>query len=100
MEGRVTLVERACEGRTLTLNFQTQKEGGWIKAELVEPPASPAAPVQAIAGFGLAEVDALAGDELAGVATWRGRSDLSALRGKQVAVRLHLARAKVFAVGI
>ena len=56
--------------------------------------------MQAIAGFGLAEADALAGDELAGVATWRGRRDLSALRGKQVAVRLQLVRAKVFAVGL
>ena len=100
VEGRVTLVERECEGRELTLNFQTQKEGGWIKAELVEPPSSPAAPVRAIEGFGLEEADVLAGDELAGVATWRGSSDLSALRGRQVAIRLHMGRAKVFAVGI
>ena len=72
VEGRVTLVERECEGSELTLNFQTQKEGGWIKAELVEPPSSPAAPVRAIEGFGLEEADVLAGDELAKVATWRG----------------------------
>ena len=42
----------------------------------------------------------LAGDELARVATWRGSSDLSALRGRQVAIRLHMGRAKVFAVGM
>ena len=100
VEGRVTLVERECEGRELTLNFQTQKEGGWIKAELVGPPSSPAAPVQAIEGFGLEEADVLAGDELAKVATWRGSSDLSALRGRQVAIRLHMGRAKVFATAM
>ena len=59
-----------------------------------------AAPVQAIEGFGLEAADVLAGDELAGVATWRGSSDLSALRGRQVAIRLHMGRAKVFAVGM
>jgi len=100
VEGRVNLVERICQGEQLRLNFQTQKEGGWVKAELVEPPSSPAAPVKAIEGFGLAEADVLAGDELEGVASWRGNSDLSSLRGRQVAVRLHLARAKVFSSAI
>ena len=76
------------------LNFQTQKEGGWIKAELIEPPASPDAPEQATKGFGLEDADMLAGDELARVTTWWGSSDLSALRGRQVAIRLHMGRAK------
>ena len=61
MEGRATLVERECQGPELRLNFQTKKEGGWIKAELVEPPTSPASPVKALEGFGLEEADVLAG---------------------------------------
>ena len=100
VEGRVTLVERQCQGRELRLNFQTQKEGGWIKAELVEPPNSPATPVKAFDGFGLAEAEALVGDELSRTVTWKGNSDLSALRGRKVAVRLHMARAKVFSTAI
>lgn len=100
VEGRVTLVERECLGQELRVNFQTQKEGGWIKVELVEPPTSPASPVRAIEGFGLAEADVLAGDELAGVATWKSKSDLSALKGRKVSMRLHLARARVFSTAI
>jgi hypothetical protein len=100
VEGRVTLVERVCQGRELRLNFQTQREGGWIRAELVEPPTSPASPVKAIPGYGLEEADVLAGDELSRAVTWRGRGDLSALKGKAVSVRLHLARARVFSVAL
>ena len=100
VEGRVTLVERECQGRELRLNFQTQKEGGWIKAELVESPSSPASPVQAIEGFGLEEADVLAGDELSRIVTWKGRSDLSSLQGRKISIRLHLARAKVFSTAI
>ena len=54
-------MERECQGPELRLNFQTKKEGGWIKAELVEPPTSPASPVKALEGFGLEEADVLAG---------------------------------------
>ena len=100
VEGRVTLVESECQGRELTLNFQTQREGGWIKVELVEPPNSPATPVRAFPGFGLEEADPLVGDELSRVVSWKGKSDLSSLKGRKVAIRLHLARAKVFSTAI
>ena len=100
VEGRVTLVERECGGRDLRLNFQTQKEGGWIKAELVESPTTPASPVRAIEGFGLEEADVLAGDELSRVVTWKGESDLSSLRGRKISIRLHLARARVYSTEI
>ena len=33
-------------------------------------------------------------------ATWKGKSDLSALAGKAVSVRLHMARARVFSVAV
>jgi hypothetical protein len=100
VEGRVTLVEQVCVGKELRLNFQTQKEGGWVKVELVHPPTTPASPVKAIEGYGLKEADTLAGDELSKVVTWRGKSDLSALEGKKVSVRIHMARAKLFSVAV
>ena len=84
----------------MRLNFQTQKEGGWIKVELVESPATPAAPVRAIEGFGLEEADVLAGDEVSRVVTWKGESDLSSLRGRKISIRLHLARARVYSTEI
>ena len=100
VRGRVTLVERTCHGEELRLNFQTQKEGGWIKVELVEPLTSPPTPVKVIEGFGLEDADMLTGDHLSRPVTWRGKSDLSDLKGRHVSIRIHLARAKVFAVSL
>ena len=99
-EGRVTLVERECQGEQLRLNYLTQKEGGWIKVELVEPPTSPASTVTPIEGFDLDAADILAGDEVSEVATWKGKSDLSALKGRQVSVRIHMTRAMLFSTAI
>ncbi|MBM3457599.1 MAG: hypothetical protein FJX77_03575 [Armatimonadetes bacterium] len=100
VEGRVTLVERECRGGELRLNYQGQKEGGWIKVELVEPPTSPASPVKPFPGFSLAEADVLKGDELSRAATWKGSADLSSLKGRKVSVRLHLARAKLYSMAM
>ena len=99
-EGRVTLVERECQGQELRINFQTEKEGGWIKVELVEPPSTPAAPVKAIEGFGLDAADVLSGDEVSAVATWKGKSDLSTLRGRHLSIRIHMARARLFSTAM
>ena len=100
VEGRVTLVERLCQGQQLRLNFQTREEGGWIKVELVEPPSTPAAPVEALEGFGLEDADVLRGDEISRVVSWRGRSDLGALRGRNISLRLHMTRARVFSTAL
>lgn len=99
-EARVTLVERECQGIELQLNFKTQKEGGWIKVELVEPPTSPATPVKAIKGFGLEMADPLTGDEVSATVTWRGKSDLAPLKGKQVSIRVYMARAMLFSTAM
>ena len=99
LEGQVTTIGRLCCGDQLRLNFKTLR-AGWIKAEIVTPPTEPISPVEAIEGFSLAEADALSGDELDQVATWNGKSDLSRLRGRKVAVRFHMARAKLFSFAI
>jgi len=96
----VTTISGECQGKELRLNFQT-KRAGWIKVEIVTPPKEPSMlPIKPLEGFGLEEADPLVGDELSKVVTWKGKSDLSALHGKLVAVRLHLARAKVFSIAI
>ena len=99
-EGRVTLAERECRGHQLRLNYQTQKEGGWIKVELVDPPVSPPAAVKAIEGFGLEAADVLRGDEVSAPVTWKGNSDLSALKGRHISIRIHMARAKLFSTAM
>ena len=97
-EGRVVLVQRSCAGQELRLNYRTAADG-WIKVELVHQPETPPKPVAAYEGFGLEEAETLVGDELDRVVRWGGHGDLSSLGGKDVSVRLHLYRAKVFAIG-
>ena len=98
-EGSVVLVQRPCAGEEMRLNFRTEKDG-WVKVELVDPPVTPPRPVQAFDGFGLDAAETLSGDELSRVVRWNGKSDLSVLRGKEVSVRLHLKRAKVFSTAL
>ena len=98
-EGSVVLVQRPCAGKELRLNYRTEKDG-WVKVELVNPPVTPPRPVQAFEGFGLDAAETLSGDELSRVVRWNGKSDLSMLRGKEVSVRLHLKRAKVFSTAL
>jgi len=97
VQGKVTLVEQTASGKELLANYATAK-GGWLKVELVQTPSTPASPVEAFEGFGLADADPLVGDERAGVATWRGRSDLSPLAGRKVSVRITMSRAKLFSI--
>ena len=98
-EGSALLVERPCAGQQMRLNYRTEKDG-WIKVELVNPPGTPPKPVEPFPGFSLDEAETLTGDELSRMLSWNGKSDLSELEGKPVAVRLHLNKAKVFATGL
>ncbi len=45
-------------------------------------------------------VDVLSGDHLSKTVTWKGKSDLSALKGKKVAIRISMARAKIFSISM
>ena len=68
--------------------------------ELVHPPATPPREVEAFEGFSLAEAETLTGDEVSRVVQWNGNSDLSALKGREVALRLHLNKAKIFSTAL
>ena len=98
-EGRVILNMRVCSGTEMRLNYRTEADG-WVKVELVEPPSTPPRKVEAFEGYSLAEAETLTGDEVARVVRWNGKSDLSELRGREVALRLHLNRAKVFSTAL
>jgi len=49
-----------------------------------------------VPGFALAECDAIGGNCVAKVVTWRGRSDVSALAGKVVRLHLRMRATKLF----
>lgn len=93
------MVQRECHGSQMRLNFETEK-GGWVRVELVHTPVTPPAPVEPFEGYGLAEADPMVSDDLSQVVTWKGSGDLSGLKGKDVAIRLHLSRARLYSVSI
>ena len=96
-EGFVVLVQRQCAGREMRLNYRTAKDG-WIKVELVNQPSTPPKEVLPYDGFGLDAAETLTGDELSRVVQWNGSSSLAALKDREVSVRLHLYKAKIFSV--
>ncbi len=98
-EARFTTVQRECEGGEMKINYETET-GGWVRVELVHPPVTPPQPVEAFSGFGADEADVLVGDELSRGVSWKGGTDLSSLKGRQVSIRIHMARAKLYAISI
>ena len=93
------MVQRVCHGSEMRMNFATER-GGWVRVELVYTPQTPPQPVEAYPGFGLEEADPLVGDDLSRVVTWKGCGDLSSLKGKEVSIRIHMARARLFSIAI
>ena len=99
LEGRVTTIARVCQGSEMRLNFQTRR-AGWIKAEIVTPLTEPNQKIEVLDRFSMEDCDGMSGDELDWIVTWKGKGDLSALKGKQVAVRFHMARATLFSFAL
>ena len=99
VEGTCTLTERVCQGKELRLNYQTET-GGWIKVGLAEPPSTPPAPVQQLEGYEVEACDGLEGDEVSRAATWKGNGDLAAFAGQRIAVRIQMAKARLFSVSL
>ena len=96
----MTLVGRICHGEELRVNFKTQKEGGWVKIELVDPPTSPPTPVRVIEGYSRNEAELLTGDRVDKPVSWNGKTSLSALKGRKISIRIYMARAKIFSVSL
>jgi hypothetical protein len=95
------LSEQLCAGQQLKINFKTLLPGAFVEVEIVAgslPNRTSAALVPALAGFSFADCDRMAGDELEAVVSWRGKSDLSALKGEKIHLRFRMARAQLFAV--
>ncbi len=76
-------------GEELSLNFATSAAGS-IRVELQADDGTP------IPGFALADADELFGDSLDRRASWKGRTDVAALAGRPVRLRLVLADADLY----
>ena len=98
---KFALSEQLCAGQQLKINFKTLLPGAFVEVEIVGgslPNRTGAALVPALAGFSFADCDRMSGDELEAVVSWRGKSDLSALKGQKIHLRFRMARAQLFAV--
>ena len=95
-----SLSEQLCAGEQLRLNYTTLQPGSFVRVEIVDggmPNRLAAAAPPPAAGFSFADCDPLTGDDLEGLVSWQGNSDLSRFRGKEIHLRLRMARAKLFA---
>jgi hypothetical protein len=91
LEGSFSLYPLRFSGRTAHLNFRT-KPAGYVQVEAVGPDG------KVIDGRSFADCDALNGDHLDRVITWRGKSDLGHPADGAVTLRFRLRTADLFSV--
>lgn len=77
-------------GNELSLNFATSA-AGHLRVELQDSGG------HAFPGFGLTDSDELFGDTLKRVVTWQNKSDVSALAGRPIRIRMALRDADIYA---
>jgi hypothetical protein len=99
--GQMTLIERPCAGGRLLANFRTETEG-WLLFELTAgvPNRGGWSEAPAIPGRSFDECEPLRGDSLSQAVTWKGKADLSDLKGSSLAIRVRMERARLFALAI
>jgi hypothetical protein len=78
-------------GESLILNYATSAVGS-IQIEIQDENGQP------LPGFALADMPELFGDELAAPATWKSGSDLSALKGRTIRLRVRMMDADLYAL--
>ncbi len=91
-EGEVVTHPVRFSGNELAMNYATSA-AGTIRVELQRETGEP------IPGYTLADAVATYGDEIEGVIRWQGGSDVSALAGQPVRLRILFNDADVYALG-
>jgi hypothetical protein len=98
--GEFTTKAARLEGTRLEINARTARSGS-VEVELREGGAGSArregASGKAIEGFAFADCVPFRGDEVWSSCRWKGKSDLSGLRGKNIEMAFRLTSAKLFA---
>ncbi len=79
------------EGKALAINVSTSAAGS-VRIGLLDVDGNP------IGGFSVNECDEIAGDRVERGVSWKGETDLAALKGKPVRLRFDLKDADVFAI--
>lgn len=95
----LTLGARECSGQQLRFNYRTEPNG-WIRIELIPPTLWPAEHLRPLPSYSFEECVPLRGDSLSEPVVWNGRSDLRALKGERVAIRIRMSHAKLYSVAI
>ena len=78
-------------GNTLEINYRTSAVGS-VRIELLDAAGAP------LEGFTLGDADELFGDDVDRTVTWNGASDVGALAGRPVRLRLVLKDAEVYSL--
>ncbi len=89
--GEVVTKPLTFAGKNLVLNLSTSA-AGTVKVELQDAAGKP------LPGYGLADCPDIFGDSLEHVVTWKGGSDISALAGTPIRLRITLRDADLFAL--
>lgn len=88
-ESRLTTRPFVLEGDRLSVNLDASSRG-WLEVELLDETG------HALWGFEKSTSDRLMYNDLAQTVTWNGRSDLSALKGRTIRLKLHGRWVKVY----
>lgn len=78
-------------GRWLEINYSTSAAGS-LQIEIQDQAGNP------LPGYSLAEAEQMIGDQIEAVARWRGASDLKALEGRPIRLRIRLKDADLYAL--
>ena len=89
--GEFTTPPLVFSGQKLQLNYATSATGS-VRVELQDESGRP------LPGFTLADMPELFGDEFAATVKWKAGSDLTALRGQTVRLRVQLKDADLYAL--
>ncbi len=103
--GYVLTREVIVSGDRIEVNFQgiiapymkpiEGKPLGFVRTQLLRR-SDATGKLQPIPGFTMKECDPLIGDNLSGVVTWKGKTDLTGLRGTPVYVRFHIVNSELW----
>jgi len=93
--GELTILPQPC-GDRLLVNLRAEP-GGSASFELVDRLPFPPIEMPGLEGYRFEDSEPVTGDHTGWTCAWRGRADLSALRGTSVAIRVRLDRATLFA---
>ena len=89
--GRMTTKPFTMTGDELHMNASTSA-GGFVRVEITDAQGTP------VPGFSFSESEPFVGDFINTVVRWKSKSDLNAMIGKPIRLRLELLDADVFAI--